>query len=237
MQENQTNSLMTTSTAKTPEQAGQSSLMRRLRQPLRRGVEGQALVEFALSLPFLVMLFVVLVETGFLLRSHIVVTDAASEGVRVSSGRGNADPSFVYNRNNANEVANRVGADADFVLAQNVNTALESERANVTMLMSYRADPSEGTSIAQNGGPPNAGPLNTIGVYGLGGAYGVYYNTNVSKYPFFEVFTYTLKANASGVAEKWFSSTVMSVGDCYNQYNANPSQVMIGQSNTRWNLL
>src|SRR6476469_9332933 len=46
------------------------------RQGVRKGAEGQALVEFALTLPFLILLLVVLVELGLLIRSHMTVTAA-----------------------------------------------------------------------------------------------------------------------------------------------------------------
>ena len=208
------------------------------RRPLRRGVEGQALVEFALSLPFLVLLFVVLVETGFLLRSHMTVTAATREAVRIASGRGNADPAYTFDKKNGNAVAGRVGADGDLVLVQNANTALQDERTNVTLLMTYRADTTEGQSLGTGPGNPsgtittNVIPSNQIGMKGIGGAYGIYYNPIVSKYPFMEVFSYTLQTTGpNGALQKWFTPTVMTVSACQTYYGGNPGVNLSGQQN------
>jgi Flp pilus assembly protein TadG len=184
---------------------------------LRRGAEGQALVEFALTLPFLVVLFVVLVELGLLIRSHMTVTGAVREGVRAVSSRGNADPSYLYSTGAGNAVNSRVGADGDLLLTQNVNTALQQERQSVTLLMTYRADVTDGPTqynLAANG----RSVATTIGYNGIGGQYGVVYSPTLSLFPFQEVFSYTVVTNSSGGQEKWFYPTVMSVQECAANY-------------------
>ncbi len=192
------------------------------------GAEGQALVEFALSLPFLIILFLVLVEVGFLLRSHMTVVSSVREGARVVSARGNADPAYSYidasgNRPNINSTNGRVGADGDFVLAQNVNTALGDERANVILLMTYRADDTEDPFVATAKDPVVSTTVSTkIGYNGFNGQYGVYFNSNYSNYPFQEVFSYTTKTAANGAVEKWFTPTVMTVAACDTIYGTNP---------------
>lgn len=190
-----------------------------LRKPLgkhRQGVEGQALVEFALTLPFLILIFVVLVELGFLIRSHMTISIAAREGVRVTSTRGNAEPAAIVDATGlivgGNDVSTRVGADGDSVMVQAVNTALNEERRNVTMLMSYRADMTE----SPNAGDLQNGVVTKIGWYGLGGEKGVYYNSSASIHPFQEVFTFTQRANG----ERWFSPAVMSTAECANLYGS-----------------
>ena len=183
------------------------------KKTLRRGSQGQALVEFALTLPFLVMLFVVLVELGLLIRSHMTVTGAVREGVRAVSSRGNADPSALYATGAGNNVNARVGADGDLLLTQNVNTALQQERANVTLLMTYRADVTDGPTVVTDT-TSGRKVATTIGYYGIGGQYGVVYSPTLSLYPFQEVFSYTIQANSNGVPEKFFYPSVMSMNEC-----------------------
>ncbi len=50
-----------------------------------RKERGQSVVEFALLLPFLVMLIILMVETAFALRSYLVVTSANREGIRFAA--------------------------------------------------------------------------------------------------------------------------------------------------------
>lgn len=51
---------------------------------LRRAEEGQALVEFALVVPFLLVFIIGIVEFGRAWNLHQVLTDAAREGARVA---------------------------------------------------------------------------------------------------------------------------------------------------------
>jgi Flp pilus assembly protein TadG len=192
-------------------------LAKRLRQPVgglrKEGKEGQALVEFALALPFIILLFVVLVELAFLIRGHLTTTSAVREGVRSVTQRGNAEPSSLFYTSNtgaavgSNDIANRVGADGDTVLIQNMNTALQDVRKKVTLLMTYRADYSEGISQT------TSGAAEQVGIHGIGGEAGIFYNPAVSNLPFMEVFSYTTIAG-----ERWFTPTVMSQEDCNRLY-------------------
>lgn len=199
----------------------------------RQGAEGQALVEFALCLPFMIMLFVVLVELGFLIRSHMTVTAAVREGVRVASARGNADPyvfagTITSTVTGGNEVNRKVGADGDLVLVQNVNTALDKERQSVKMLMTYRADITENTATNRVTDPETGASVavtNNVGLHGLGGIYGVYYNPAVSLKPFQEVFSYTLRVT-NGITETWFVPVVLTQARCDAIYaNMEPAKV------------
>ncbi len=131
-------------------------------------------------------------------------------------------------------------------MVQNVNTALQQERQNVALLMTYRAD---NTDITYNVAIPNN--LNgfystyynqdpktglwvskTAGVYGLGGQYGVYYNPDISLVPFQEIFDYDVRNG-----EKWFKPVVMSVNRCSTQYGgqepARPSGVTMHEVSTK----
>ena len=188
-------------------------------QPARRwrkGAEGQALVEFALTLPFIILLLVVLVELGLLIRSHMTVVAATREGVRVISARGSIDPSTAFE-----QFTSRVGTDGDSVLVQNVNTALQQERQNVTLLMTYRADVTEdlATGVIKDTATNRDIPTIT-GIYGIGGMYGVYYNPDISLRPFQEIFDYEERTAANGAKEKWFLPTVMSVPRCSSLYGS-----------------
>lgn len=58
--------------------------IRELARRLRRADEGQALVEFALVVPFLLVFIVGIVEFGRAWNMHQVLTDAAREGARVA---------------------------------------------------------------------------------------------------------------------------------------------------------
>ncbi|MDB5081049.1 MAG: hypothetical protein JWP00_2973 [Chloroflexi bacterium] len=196
-------------TATSPDQSPQVS-----RKPLRRGAEGQALVEFALTLPFLIMLFVVLVELGLLIRSHMTVTAAVREGVRAVSSRGNADPS------GGNDVNARVGADGDLLLTQNVNSALQQERQNVALLMTFRGDVTELASSRVTDTVTGRSVATTVGYNGIGGQYGVLYNPDLSLFPFQEIFDYTTITTTNGTVEKWFVPNVMSVNKCASMYGS-----------------
>ena len=51
----------------------------------RRGVQGQSLVEIALILPVILVLFLGLAEVAFILYAHVQVANAAREGARRGS--------------------------------------------------------------------------------------------------------------------------------------------------------
>ncbi len=50
----------------------------------RRGEQGNALIEFALVLPLLLLVFAGIVDFGFLFQRYEVITNAAREGARIA---------------------------------------------------------------------------------------------------------------------------------------------------------
>jgi hypothetical protein len=50
-----------------------------------QGKQGQSLVEMALTLPFLLLMFVGLIEVGYVLRNYLVVVNANREGTRFAA--------------------------------------------------------------------------------------------------------------------------------------------------------
>jgi Flp pilus assembly protein TadG len=59
--------------------------MAKLIAALRRRDDGAELIEMAIVLPLLLLLFMGLVDFGFMFRRYIVLTNAAAEGARVAS--------------------------------------------------------------------------------------------------------------------------------------------------------
>src|SRR5215470_13879150 len=59
-------------------------LHRELNSRVRGGEQGAVIVELALVLPFLLVLFVGIINMGLLLREHELVQNAAREGARLS---------------------------------------------------------------------------------------------------------------------------------------------------------
>ncbi len=55
-----------------------------LKSAARRGERGNALVEFALVLPLLLLVFAGIVDFGFLFQRYEVITNAAREGARLA---------------------------------------------------------------------------------------------------------------------------------------------------------
>lgn len=108
------------------------------RRKLRRGLAGQSLAEFAISLPFLFFLMLALTELGFLIRDHLTVNYAAREGTRSGTQAGDYSPDYsIWDT--------RVGPgnDGDTVLVANVSSALQDKLDEAYLLMTYRADNSE----------------------------------------------------------------------------------------------
>jgi hypothetical protein len=59
----------------------------------RRGQEGQALVEFAMIVPLLMLVLLAIIQFGRMLETYIVLTDAARTGARqLALEQGNDDP-------------------------------------------------------------------------------------------------------------------------------------------------
>lgn len=61
------------------------ALDRKSTRPPERGQRGVVLVEFALILPVLVLLFLGIVDLGLIIREHQVLQNAAREGARFSA--------------------------------------------------------------------------------------------------------------------------------------------------------
>jgi hypothetical protein len=57
-------------------------------RPLHKTQSGQATVEFALVVPFLMIALLVLVQTGLTMHAQVVVTQAAREGARQATTAG-----------------------------------------------------------------------------------------------------------------------------------------------------
>lgn len=111
----------------------------------RRGVSGQSLVEFALSLPFLMTLLLALLEIGFLIRSHLTIIYATREGARSEAAAGNTPPTIDGSPVSIqNQAQYYTMSDGDTVMINNVNAALQDERPNTLFLSAYKADSSYG---------------------------------------------------------------------------------------------
>jgi Flp pilus assembly protein TadG len=133
--------------------------LKNLRKPaldkgLRRSESGQSLLEFAIALPFLLMLIVVMVEVGFLLRTHTSVVSTVRESVRNASAAGNADP---YDLNYKPTMQ-----DGDYLIVSLVNTNLSDQIGNIKLLTTYRADSTAGRSgTGTNDGTSKVWPVVT----------------------------------------------------------------------------
>lgn len=108
------------------------------RHTIRRAAPGQSLVEFAIALPFLLILLMVLIEVGFLLRSYTTVVSAVRESTRAASAAGNADP--------YDNAWNPTLQDGDTIVVSTVNLVAIDELKNIKLVMSYRADSTAGRS-------------------------------------------------------------------------------------------
>ncbi|MEI7556755.1 TadE/TadG family type IV pilus assembly protein [Candidatus Chlorohelix sp.] len=115
--------------------------LKNLRKPasgngLRRSESGQSLLEFAIALPFLLMLIVVMVEVGFLLRTHTSVVSTVRESVRNASSAGNFDPYYPD--------YTPTMQDGDYLIVSLVNTNLSDQIGNIKLVTTYRADSTAG---------------------------------------------------------------------------------------------
>jgi Flp pilus assembly protein TadG len=108
----------------------------------RRSVAGQSLVEFALSLPFLMALLLGLLEVGLLIRSHLTIIYATREGARSEAAAGSTPPLYWPLTSDAAQYY--AMSDGDTVMVNNVNAALQTERANALFLSTYKADSTYG---------------------------------------------------------------------------------------------
>ena len=61
------------------------NLLKQLWGRMRRCERGQSLTEFALALPIVSMIFMGIIDFGFVLYGHVQVAGAAAEGARAAS--------------------------------------------------------------------------------------------------------------------------------------------------------
>lgn len=97
---------------------------------LRSGHRGQATVELALVLPFVVLLLLALIQVGLVVRARVMVTHAAREGARVAAV-GGSDA----------EVRRAVGVAADLALHR-LDVTVGRSGDNAVVRVRYR-DPTD----------------------------------------------------------------------------------------------
>jgi len=122
------------------------NLRQAIKQPsLRKAEAGQSLVEFAIALPFLIILLMVMVEVGFLLRTHTSIVAAVRESTRTASASGNSDPFGT------DAAYTPTQTDGDAQVVNLVNIMVRDGGSNPTktldsinLVMSYRADSTAG---------------------------------------------------------------------------------------------
>jgi len=104
--------------------------------------KGQALIEFALILPVLLLLVLGMLEYGWMLNAKISVTAAAREGARASSvlGQENSSQAYTIASAAANKYMGIGTLDAD-----DVTVTVTSE--SVTVSISYEKEPLIGIYI------------------------------------------------------------------------------------------
>ncbi len=129
------------------------NLRQAINQPsLRKSEAGQSLVEFAIALPFLIILLMVMVEVGFLLRTHTSIVASVRESTRTASAAGNNDPFGTDTAWTPTQV------DGDAQVVNLVNIMLRDSGSNptktidsVNLLMTYRADSTAGRTSYSSG--------------------------------------------------------------------------------------
>ena len=109
---------------------------------LRKSEKGQALVEFVLVLPILLLLVLGMLEYGWMLNAKISVTAAAREGARASSVLGAENSSQAYTV--ASTAANKY-MGIGTLDANDVTVTVTSE--SVTVNISYEKEPLIGLYI------------------------------------------------------------------------------------------
>ena len=87
----------------------------KLRKNAIRAARGQGLVEFALVLPFMLLLVIAVIEFGYFFFVYASVNTAAREATRYGSGAGDSDNGVPYYQDclGMREVATRLGRYAD----------------------------------------------------------------------------------------------------------------------------
>jgi hypothetical protein len=123
---------------------GDRPAVRRLDRDRPRREHGQAAVELALALPFLVVLLLMLVQVGLVVRDQILVVHAAREAVREAA----VDPA---------EDAARAAASE--------SSSLDASRLKVTI--SGRGGAGSRVRVTASYGPPAKAPIVGAVVHGL----------------------------------------------------------------------
>ena len=117
----------------------------RVRPFVPRGEGGNALVEFALVLPLLMLVFAGIVDFGFLFQRYEVITNAAREGARLAvlPGYGTTDVQnrvrdYVSQGLGASAVANIANIAVDSVPVElSESTGFNATRVTVTFTSDY----------------------------------------------------------------------------------------------------
>lgn len=114
-------------------------------ETLRKKEKGQALVEFVLVLPILLLLVLGMVEYGWMLNAKISVTGAAREGARATSviGKDNTGNAFAV----ASAAANKY-MGTGVLAADDITVTVTSD--SVTVSISYDKAPLIGLYIKEN---------------------------------------------------------------------------------------
>jgi Flp pilus assembly protein TadG len=108
------------------------------------GESGQSLAELALVMPLLLMILVAMVEVGWAMRSHLVVTTASREAARFAARR-------VFSYDQIDEVAE--------VALLSLNPVYDGADANATIIITKVQIPAEGNWSIDGGQPYVRGDL------------------------------------------------------------------------------
>jgi hypothetical protein len=103
------------------------------------GERGQSLAELALVMPLLLMILVAMVEVGWAMRSHLVVTTASREAARFAARR-------VFDYPEIDEVAE--------VALLSLNPVYDGADANATIIITKVQIDAEGNPYTIDGGQP-----------------------------------------------------------------------------------
>jgi Flp pilus assembly protein TadG len=87
-----------------------------LLQRFRRSESGAEIIEFALTLPLLLLVVLGIIEFGFVFQQYEVVTNAAREGARIAS-------LSTYGPNNTTRSANAIARVNQYLTAGGLNTS------------------------------------------------------------------------------------------------------------------
>lgn len=93
----------------------------------RRGERGTALIEFALVLPLLITLFMLVVELGLLINHRLVVTNVTREGGSIGSRLISIDDGIVTMLASSGQPLDLIGADGRIVVTRITSGETEDE--------------------------------------------------------------------------------------------------------------